>query len=296
LVLNPTGEVSCNADMNADDGLDILDITMLIYNILGEYECDDPDSAIITISDSSQNDFILSIDSVCVKGLQISLLGNFTFEDNDDVLVSSAISEGVTLVLIFNLTGECIPYEISMSNDPNINSSFGVLDIIAAGCNNYIPATLVFDTDCTEVDCAGVCGGDSVLSGCDNVCGSTAVADECGVCGGDGAEEGFDCDGNQLSLFNGLIPEDFSIHSIYPNPFNPVTNITYGLPEHVNVQIIVYDLSGKQVATLINQFQPPAITQLTGMQIIYQVEYISSEWIAVTSHRYRRWYWLNSTS
>ena len=90
---------------------------------------------------------------------------------------------------------------------------------------------------------------------CDGNC--IIVVDECGECGGDGAEEGFGCDGETLSLFNGLIPEDFSIHSIYPNPFNPVTNIIYGLPEHVNVQILVYDLSGKQVETLINQFQTP---------------------------------------
>jgi len=67
----------------------------------------------------------------------------------------------------------------------------------------------------------------------------------------------YDCDGNQLSLFNGFIPEDFNLHSIYPNPFNPVTNIIYGLPEHINVQIIVYDLSGNQVETLMNQFQTP---------------------------------------
>lgn len=71
------------------------------------------------------------------------------------------------------------------------------------------------------------------------------------------AEENYDCDGNQLSLFNGLIPENFNLHSIYPNPFNPVTNIIYGLPEHVNVQITVYDLSGKQIETLINEFQTP---------------------------------------
>ena len=62
---------------------------------------------------------------------------------------------------------------------------------------------------------------------------------------------------SELSLFNGLIPEDFNLHSRYPNPFNPVTNIIYGLPEHVNVQILVYDLSGKQIETLINQFQTP---------------------------------------
>jgi len=36
-------------------------------------------------------------------------------------------------------------------------------------------------------DCAGIAGGDAVLSGCDNACNSTAVVDECGICGGDGS-------------------------------------------------------------------------------------------------------------
>jgi len=58
-----------------------------------------------------------------------------------------------------------------------------------------------------------------------------------------------------LSLFNGLIPEDFSIHSIYPNPFNPVTKITYGLPENTEIQIIIYDMGGTQVTSLVNTFQ-----------------------------------------
>ena len=34
------------------------------------------------------------------------------------------------------------------------------------------------------LDCAGVCGGDAVVGGCDNVCGSTAVDYLYGVCGG----------------------------------------------------------------------------------------------------------------
>jgi len=121
-------------------------------------------------------------------------------------------------------------------------------------------------------DCAGECGGSAELDECDicdsapsNDCiqdcagewGGEAVVDECGECGGDGPTDGLDCDGNQLSLFNSLIPEDFSIHSIYPNPFNPITNITYGIPEYVNVQITIYDLSGKQVHTLINKPKTP---------------------------------------
>jgi hypothetical protein len=117
-------------------------------------------------------------------------------------------------------------------------------DSLGAGDSTYycladLPTGWVEDCSDLEPDCA------------------TNDADECGVCGGDGPAEGFDCDGNQLSLFNGLIPEDFNLHSIYPNPFNPITSIIYGLPEHVNVQILVYDLSGKQVETLINEFQTP---------------------------------------
>ena len=45
------------------------------------------------------------------------------------------------------------------------------------------------------------------------------------------------------------------LYNIYPNPFNPVTNIIYGLSEYTNVQIVIFDLSGKQVESLINEFQ-----------------------------------------
>ena len=38
-------------------------------------------------------------------------------------------------------------------------------------------------------DCAGVAGGDSVLSGCDNVCNSTAVEDMCGTCDNDASND-----------------------------------------------------------------------------------------------------------
>ena len=54
-----------------------------------------------------------------------------------------------------------------------------------------------------------------------------------------------------------ILPIEYVLYNIYPNPFNPVTNIIYGLPEYTNVQIIVYDLSGKQVTTLVNEFQAP---------------------------------------
>ncbi|MEO8513216.1 MAG: T9SS type A sorting domain-containing protein [Ignavibacteria bacterium] len=48
------------------------------------------------------------------------------------------------------------------------------------------------------------------------------------------------------------VPEAFSISQNYPNPFNPNTKIDYTLPKTAFVKIMVYDLSGKEIATLVN--------------------------------------------
>ena len=46
------------------------------------------------------------------------------------------------------------------------------------------------------------------------------------------------------------VPLKFSLQQNYPNPFNPVTQIDFELPEEGNVNLSVYDLSGKLVSTL----------------------------------------------
>ena len=54
-----------------------------------------------------------------------------------------------------------------------------------------------------------------------------------------------------------ILPIEYVLYNVYPNPFNPVTNMIYGLTEYTNVQIVIFDLSGKQIASLINEFQSP---------------------------------------
>ncbi|WP_340103470.1 CHRD domain-containing protein [Rhodohalobacter sp. 8-1] len=47
----------------------------------------------------------------------------------------------------------------------------------------------------------------------------------------------------------------FELKQNYPNPFNPTTNITYSLPQQADVELRVFDMVGREVATLINREQ-----------------------------------------
>jgi len=52
---------------------------------------------------------------------------------------------------------------------------------------------------------------------------------------------------------NGEMPIYLSLKQNYPNPFNPTTQITYELPRQRDVRLEVFDMNGRQVATLVNQ-------------------------------------------
>ena len=61
---------------------------------------------------------------------------------------------------------------------------------------------------------------------------------------------------NSASVNNELVaglPEKFDLKPNYPNPFNPSTRISFDLPESAEVRLTVFDVLGRQVATLVNQ-------------------------------------------
>jgi len=62
--------------------------------------------------------------------------------------------------------------------------------------------------------------------------------------------------GNLEKGKDNLLPSSFKLHQNYPNPFNPITTIRYDIPKLSEVSIVVHDLMGKQVATLLNGMKP----------------------------------------
>ena len=46
------------------------------------------------------------------------------------------------------------------------------------------------------------------------------------------------------------LPQEYSLSSAFPNPFNPSTTLNFSLPLESDVQIIVYDLQGREVVSL----------------------------------------------
>ena len=139
----------------------------------------------------------------------------------------------------------------------------------ASGCTdssacNYDSSASVDNGSCEYVvDCEGQCGGDAdvddcgVCNGgnadmdCEGVCFGDAVLDVCGDCAGE-ITDANDCPEGDNDNF---IVYELEISNIYPNPFNPATNITYSIDHYSKVKIDIYSIDGKIVSNLVNSYQ-----------------------------------------
>lgn len=66
--------------------------------------------------------------------------------------------------------------------------------------------------------------------------------------------------GNSEALFlsksnKDVVPNAFVLHSAFPNPFNPSTQISYYLSKETHVDISVYDIAGRLTETLVNDLK-----------------------------------------
>ncbi len=56
-----------------------------------------------------------------------------------------------------------------------------------------------------------------------------------------------------LNNINTAIPQTMRLHQNYPNPFNPATKIGFNLPKGSFAKLTVYDITGREIKTLVNE-------------------------------------------
>lgn len=58
------------------------------------------------------------------------------------------------------------------------------------------------------------------------------------------------------------VPGGYKLHQNYPNPFNPVTKIKFEVPKLNSVKLLIYDLLGKEIITLVNEELKPGVYEI----------------------------------
>ncbi|MCX6639140.1 MAG: C25 family cysteine peptidase [bacterium] len=68
---------------------------------------------------------------------------------------------------------------------------------------------------------------------------------------------------DEYAIASAVILEAYSLNQNYPNPFNPLTSISFSLPQAVQVQLTVFDVMGREVATLVNGMRDAGTHEVT---------------------------------
>jgi hypothetical protein len=68
------------------------------------------------------------------------------------------------------------------------------------------------------------------------------------------------------------VPSKYSLSQNYPNPFNPITNVKFSIINSEQVKLIVYDVQGREVQTLVNESLKPGTYETT-----FDGSYLASE-------------------
>ena len=79
-----------------------------------------------------------------------------------------------------------------------------------------------------------------------------------------------------LSTDDSFIPLEFHLKQNYPNPFNSMTSISYDLAKNGMVNLSIFDINGKIIKNLVNEFQNAGNYSLTWDVVNFAGEVVSA--------------------
>jgi len=210
-------------------------------NLLGDGNCDDGEEGEANFNCAQ---FIFD-DADCPVG--ILEFGDYTFNDIDgsgtiDILMNCEFPvsnfdieiSGLEISGLYGGTSEESDFNLSYTSSGVTGSDTGSSYISP---NSGLLTTISFSSINPET--TEICFSNSTIT-------TSAGYEYSAVLG--------DCIAVDLLGDFSFVPNQISIESIYPNPFNPTTTITYHVSSNQNIRANIYDLNGKFIETLINDF------------------------------------------
>ena len=195
----------------------------------------------------------------------MSILLSGELEVDGNLKVTGTIQNDSLAQVIANLQAQITALQTQLAqleciNSGNIPTGYcdcygNVLDACEI-CNGDGPEE---NYDCeyncvAEVDCQGICGGNNVPTfQCQNTCVVCNPAD----C------NNLNSNCNSMDISPYLLPDELGISKIFPNPFNPITQIQYDISGYALVKVQVFDIQGREVAQLMNEYQSPGQYQIS---------------------------------
>ena len=66
-----------------------------------------------------------------------------------------------------------------------------------------------------------------------------------------------------INIISTNIPLEFKLYNNYPNPFNPVTKIRFDIPKTTQARLVVYDLTGREIAVIFDNYLQPGTFEVS---------------------------------
>ncbi len=74
-----------------------------------------------------------------------------------------------------------------------------------------------------------------------------------------------------IQPMNTNVPAAFNLYQNFPNPFNPATSIKFDIAKKGNVRLVVFDMLGRELSTLIDESLPFTIYFISSVNFIFHL-------------------------
>ena len=204
------------------------------------------------------------------------LAGSFAVAQDGTVWISNQDLDAGTLEISFNNSADVYGYQVNVEIDGLTGSQDDIDNVIFGAASgglsedvgflmstNVNGLVLAFSLSAAFIP-AGNAGvlTNVIWDAADYPLSGAVTLSITNFAGAGGSALNFDVGATFLSNDDVTLVEEYKLSENYPNPFNPSTSISYSLTDNNQVRVEIYNINGKLVETLVNEYQTAGLHQI----------------------------------